>query len=333
MRRVTLDDVAKRLKISRSTVCRGLKNHPNTSEQTRRRVREACRELGYRPDPVLSELGRSRWQTARVAKGTVIAYLLCSGPGLELVSAMEEEADQLGYRLEVFHREDFRSSSKLQSVLLSRGIRDIILGTTFERSQTIELDWKNFVTVQLLPGFFPLPFHSVVRDHFNVVVMAWQKAVERGYQRIGIVLLQHTLPLIDDILRLSGAHACQRFLFPGLPAIPPLLYPQLNDDHHRENFVRWVEKNDPDVIIGFSSVEAGLYRSQFGRDTPFICLHNTPPTPLSGIHDAPSTYAREAISLLNFCRRSHQWGIPKQRVDHVLEPTWVEGNSWPIKGS
>jgi LacI family transcriptional regulator len=328
--------IAAQLGLNKSTVSRGLRNDPVLPPETRKRTQAMDRELGYRPNPLLSELAGYRWQMDHVTSGTVIGYIACRTPNPDtdgiFTDAFREEAAVLGYGVEVFHREDFKSSAKLQSVLRSRGITDLILGTVFHESQKTDLDWSKFVAVQLRSGFFSVPLHSVVRDHFNVVALAWQKAVERGYQRIGTVLFEHPLPIIDDALRRSAAYACQNYYFPHLPVIPPLVQRSFGAEAAKE-FVSWAKANQPDVIIGFSGAHFFYFRDAFGHDVPYINLHNMLPSQLSGMPDDLGTYAREAINLVNFCRKSNQWGIPKQRIDHVIEPIWYEGNSLPKKAT
>jgi LacI family transcriptional regulator len=334
MRRVTLKEVADRLGLSCSTVCRGLRDHPDTSLETRRRIRAACSELGYRPDPVLSELGSTRWRVAQTERESVIAYITTPKPdadiGFEMSPFLQKEAAVWGFKVETFRREEFESCSKLEKILRHRGITDLIIGAIHQKSCDINFDWKKFIAIQLLPGFFPLPLHSVVPDHLNVVVMAWQKAVERGYRRIGAVLLDHGFPMMDDFLRLSGAEISQRRLFPHLEIIPPFTY-KISVD--LENFTRWANEYRPDVIIGFNRTHYVCFQSQFGRKIPYISLHKQPDDPLSGIDDNPAVYAKEAINLIQFCRKTHQWGLPGRRIDHVVEPTWFEGNTLPVKQS
>ena len=334
--RITLRHIAAHLGLDRSTISRGLRGDPRLPASTRMRIEAAADELGYRPDPLLSELASSRWQVEKVTGGNVIGFIdrlrpepdLGFGLPAPLTPAATDQARSLGYGLEVFHRVDFSSSAKLQRVLRNRGITDLILGPVREEALTVKLDWDKFICVQLLPGYFPLPLHSVVKDHFNVVVLAWQKAVSRGYHRIGIVLPEHPNSLIDDVLRSSAVHACQEHFFSNTAKLPIFKYPI-----HKPGgkaFVDWVRKTKPDVIIGFSDLHYYHYLSAFHREVSYISLH-TDEVGLSGIPEGAFDCAREAVNLLHFCRRTHQWGIPSLRVDHTIEPTWVEGKSLPEK--
>ncbi|MBT7865613.1 MAG: LacI family DNA-binding transcriptional regulator, partial [Opitutales bacterium] len=55
-RRYTQKDIATRAKLSVATVSMALKNHPSLPEKTILRVKQIAKELGYKPDPVLSAL-------------------------------------------------------------------------------------------------------------------------------------------------------------------------------------------------------------------------------------------------------------------------------------
>jgi LacI family transcriptional regulator len=235
----------------------------------------------------------------------------------------------MGYRLEPFFREDYVSSAKLQRVLRNRGITDIILGPILDESFKVELDWENFICIQLLPGFFPLPLHVVMRDHFNIVIMTWEKCVSRGYKRIGITLLNHRNRLMDDVVRMSAVDACQKYMFSHLPAIAPHHFEENN--WREKEFILWVKKNRLDVVIGFNDYALLLLDQGFGRGFPFCSLNIVPPETSSGVTEASEDQGREAINLLHFCRRTNQWGLPEHRIGHVIEPQWTEGASLPLK--
>jgi DNA-binding LacI/PurR family transcriptional regulator len=311
-----------------------LHQDPRIPEKTRQRVERAAKELDYRPNSLMSEIASSHWQRAKVAKGSMIAFIDCSRPedhlGLAFGPTIREQALSLGYHLEIFRRWEFASSAKLQKDLRNRGITDLILGPVFEKSLIVELGWSKFITVQLCPsGIFPLPLHSVVKNHYNRITLAWQQAVNHGYERIGITLVDHPTRLEDDVSRASAVYACQRHLFPHLPALPPYHFGK--NLERTVSFKKWLDATRPDVVMGFTDGFHTMLQAAARRKIAFINLHirKEDPIKFTGIPDLADVYEREGVNLLHFCRRTHQWGIPAQRIDHVVEPIWFEGNSLP----
>ena len=57
---MNLKDLAKTLGISETTVSRALNGYPEVSERTRKRVLEAARAAGYRPNPMARSLAVGR---------------------------------------------------------------------------------------------------------------------------------------------------------------------------------------------------------------------------------------------------------------------------------
>lgn len=66
MKRVTIKDVAEELSISISTVSRALNNEPNIRLETREAVMAAAKRMGYRPNPVATNLKFGRSNTVGV---------------------------------------------------------------------------------------------------------------------------------------------------------------------------------------------------------------------------------------------------------------------------
>ena len=334
MNRLTLKDMALKLECSESTVSRGLRDDPRLPLKTRKRVQDACAAAGYRRDPLLSELASARWRRAKVTRGSVIAYVNCivgQETFWDLDVPLREEASLLGYEVRVFNRAAFKSSARLQRTLRNEGITEVILGPVYDEALKVTLTWNHFICVQLLPGLFSSPLRSVVQDHFNGVILAWRKAVKRGYRRIGITLLEHPFQLMDDTMRMSAVYACQKRLFPELAALPPFFFESENS--WPKELIEWVEHHRPDVIIGFNCGQVPFLRQELGRDIPYACLHAPDTGELAGLSEYRRICAKEGINLLDFCRRTHQWGLPEQRIDHVIEPCWIEGKSMPWKSA
>lgn len=338
MERVTLRDIALQLGLSESTISRGIRDDPRLPPKTRKRIQDACEKAGYHRDPLLSEIGAARWRRSKVARGSLIAYVTCvtgDEPYVDLAEYTRQEASRLGYEVRIFDRGAYSSSAKLQKALRNHGITEVVLGPVYNESLKIRLNWKDFICVQLLPGLFTPPLHSVTRDHFNGVIMAWREAVRHGYRRIGVTLLEHPYLLMDDVQRKSAIHACQQYLFPALPSIPPFLYSESN----KNGVVAWAKTHRPDVVIGFNEATYRILRADFSAALPFAALHAEEESPttalreMAGIPIYTSLCAREGIQLLDYCRRTHQRGLPKQRIDQILEPVWFEGTSMPWKTS
>jgi LacI family transcriptional regulator len=54
---ITIYDIAKHLSISAITVSRGLKNHPAINKNTRKKIFDAAKKLGYRSNTFASSRG------------------------------------------------------------------------------------------------------------------------------------------------------------------------------------------------------------------------------------------------------------------------------------
>jgi LacI family transcriptional regulator len=59
-KRVTLHDIARRLKVSHATVSRSLRDDRRISEPVRQKVKQMAKEMSYRPDPMLAALAHYR---------------------------------------------------------------------------------------------------------------------------------------------------------------------------------------------------------------------------------------------------------------------------------
>src|SRR6516164_4115212 len=67
-KRVTLRDVAERVRVSHVTISLALRNHPSIPLKRRQEIKHVAEEMGYRPDPLLSSLAvyRTRQRPARI---------------------------------------------------------------------------------------------------------------------------------------------------------------------------------------------------------------------------------------------------------------------------
>src|SRR5262245_47488564 len=91
---VTIYDIAKVLDVSPATVSRGLKDHPGIRKDTKKRIQEAARKMGYQHNTFASSLRRKRTNTIGVIVPRLNSYFMAA-----VIAGMEKVANHHGYNL------------------------------------------------------------------------------------------------------------------------------------------------------------------------------------------------------------------------------------------
>lgn len=97
-REITIYDIAKHLNISATTVSRGLKDHPAINKNTRKKIFEAARHLGYRSNTFASSLRSKKTHTLGVIVHRLNSYFVAT-----VLAGMEDAANREGYNLIISH--------------------------------------------------------------------------------------------------------------------------------------------------------------------------------------------------------------------------------------
>src|SRR5699024_4435575 len=66
MKNVRLKDIAKKLDLTKVSVSKALRDHSDISEETKKKVKEMAKEMGYRPNLVARSLTSKKTQTVGV---------------------------------------------------------------------------------------------------------------------------------------------------------------------------------------------------------------------------------------------------------------------------
>jgi DNA-binding LacI/PurR family transcriptional regulator len=98
---VTMEDIAQAAGVHRSTVSRALANSPRVTPATRQRIQQLAEEMGYVPNAAARDLITRRSR----AIGVVLLGLTSPYP-CELVTAIDEAALRVGYRVVLSRRSD-----------------------------------------------------------------------------------------------------------------------------------------------------------------------------------------------------------------------------------
>lgn len=255
--RVTISDVAKRAGVSRTAVSYALRDDPNIAAPTRAKIRKVADAMGYRPDPTLAKLmahlhaGRGRRYVGKLGLlnthhdrdfGRTTAALL------DFRRSAERRADALGYGTEEFWlHEPGRSPRRLAQMLISRGIRGLLVGSTGRHGTVLEFPWEKFAAVTVGYSVETPALHRVVTHHYRNTQLAIRKALEAGHVRLGFVSPGNAEAAMEN-LHLAAFLAWQQEIVPER-RVPPLLadvddWPALRD---------WYAKHRPTVILSTSA--------------------------------------------------------------------------------
>src|SRR3954453_19751018 len=108
---ITMQDVAVRVGVHRSTVALALRDHSRISDETRGRIRAVADELGYTVNPLVAALMRSR-RTGKPPRHETVAFVTNYPTRFgwrprhhdrpDFFPGAARRAAELGYRLEHF---------------------------------------------------------------------------------------------------------------------------------------------------------------------------------------------------------------------------------------
>lgn len=340
MKRITQQDVGQAAGVSKATVSRALCGDPRIPPETAERVRATAARLGYRPDPALAEIAAARWRQGEGRAGVTFAYI--SQRRQETIGAdgvnrqgVEERAAELGCRIDHFVLEDHAGSAALQRILTARGIRGLIVGTFFEPHPLLALDWSRYCAVNIAHSDYQPPLHMVAHDAYNGVLLAWRRALAYGYRRPGLVILRHARPAsVEDDERRRAAALVLHADAPSGRKVPPLFYSSRDPyDATVRCVVAWYQKWKPDAVIGFNTgirdmlVHDGHVRVP--ATTGFASLTGESGARYTGIAGTALGVGRAAVDFLQLALRTNQWGLPRLRIRHYLEPEWIDGATLP----
>ncbi len=337
--RVTLADIARRAGVSRTAVSYALRDDSNIAAATRARIRKAADELGYRPDPVLAKLmahlhaGRGRRYAGKLAFLNVHEerdYWLKTAALADFRRNAEARAAELGYGAEEFWlHEPGRSPRRLAQMLIARGIRGLVVGSTGRHGSVVDFPWAKFAAVTVGYSVETPSLHRVVTHHYRNTRLALRKVTAAGYSRIGFIATRQAEAAMEN-LHLAAFLAYQQEI--GETARVPALICAGNDAGELRH---WFEMNRPEVILSPSfSLEhlesAGL---RVPGEVAFATLLLWDADGgMAGVRPGYERLGAAAVNLLVAQLQHDDYGVPADPKIVQVEGRWCDGSSLPSIG-
>lgn len=337
----TLADIARRSGVSTYTVSLALRGNPRVAAPTRAHVREIARQLGYRPNPLLSALmSRVRRRHGRetgVALGFIVCREKAAHPGqLDyqklLLAGAAARARELGYRLDPIRLTSVNGHGRrLQAVLDARGIHGLIVGPVPARDFRLDLAWDRLACVTIGHSFGEVPIHRVTHNQYRSLRLVFALCRERGWQRPGVLLSRRVLEAVDQ--GFLGGYLTGSYLEARRIVVPPLLY----DDAHfdRATLVAWIKKHRVDAVLTLRHDTPDWLREagyRVGRDLGLVMLDRTESDhDISGIDQHHFEMGAAASEVLAQSLQNSQFGIPMLPRSVGLDGVWHEGRTLPAR--
>ncbi len=183
MRHITINDLAKRLNISASTVSRALRDHPDISKKTKDRVRAIASKTNYQPNLIAQSLQNKRSNNIGVIVPEIRNTFFST-----VISGIEDVAYEAGFTIMVCQSNDtFERETINTRALAANRVAGMLVSTSQE---TIDFSHLKNVIRQGLPIILfdrvveELKVSKVIVDDFNGAYQAVTHLIETGRKRI-----------------------------------------------------------------------------------------------------------------------------------------------------
>lgn len=316
-----------------STVSRALRRSPVLPGRTIQRIQRIANRLGYRTNPLVTQVMR-HMRGAHIAssRGT-LAYLAFGPTGdawqrhLTFVGFFEgarARAMELGFTVEEFWADNpAMSPVRLGQILRARGITGVIVGPSPGLPAAPRLAWADFAPVKIGVPFLDLPLPCAVSNHYRGMLRVIERLTALGYRRLGLVLQEHQ-NIKTSALWLAPLAYHEQHLRPG-DRVAPLVMKRWRE----ADFTRWFRAHRPEVVIGLRS-ELITWLEHLGQDVPakvgFVHLDRcTEPGDYAGIDQKPREVGAAAVDMVVHRLLANERNLQPAPRQLLVEGVWVDG--------
>ncbi len=282
-KRVTIQDVADHVGVSRQTVSRVINDKDDVSEETRRKVLEAIDDLGYRLNASARDLAQSHTASIAIVMPYNPDYLYTDPHLLQLVCGVDRVLGQRGFNLLLSSAPLAEAApptptpehalSAYRRLANADGVDGVIVVETVASRVGVDLlKARGYTWITLGYSDPESPDRAVHADDYGGARQATMHLLSLGHRRIGVIGGSEMTPTAFEE-RLAG---CRKTM----------------EEHHLHL--------DPALIVGGDLTAESGYRA-----AARLMAQDAPPTAIFALND---TMALGALDYL----QSHGWDVPGQ---------------------
>jgi len=307
MGQVTIKDIARRLKLSPSTVSRALRDHPDISPATKDRIRALAVQIHYQPNNIAKSL-----QTRRSTTIGVIVPEIRYDFFANTISGIEEEAHRAGYSIIVAQsNERYQQEVRNTEAMIANRVAGLLVSVSQETNDAAHLESviRQGIPMVLFDRTIDIPAAGkVVVDDHDGAYAAVAHCIRCGCRRIAHLAGSQCLSIGRH--RRTGYE--QALKDHGLPVDTRLVVAGGGQESDgRSGAKTLMDSTDPpDAIFAFNdpvAIGAHVYLKETGwripEDIALVGFSNNPVTaliepPLTTVNQPAHEIGRTAAGLL-----------------------------------
>jgi len=324
--RPTLAAVARAAHVSLATASYALRGDPKISCGTRQRICAIAKQIGYTPNPELGRLMFMLRERHRPQIKATLALLTLKGHsslasefGRSLLRGMRERATALGFALDAIEVDPGKlGRARLTQILLSRGVRGVILAPLGEAVDCSELlDWEQFSAVATTSLVRSPQLARVTPHHFQIAELTLRKMAEAGHRRIAWVM-RETNEETEGAMSLAAHVLSQRG---GNVSLQAFRFDELG-----ENLTARLSRRSAEaILVDDSLLAAELTTALRGAATgrAIYALNCAADHSCAGVFQNPETVGQLAVEVLARSIQSGERGQTAYAAVTMIEGAWV----------
>ncbi len=183
---ITIYDIAQRLSLSSATVSRALQDHPAINKNTRKKIQQTAKDLGYRHNTFASSLRKQKTNTIGV-----IVHELNSNFITSVLAGIEKVTTEAGYDLIIAHSSESYTKEAANALnLFHKRVDGLIASLAFD---TKDLEHYKSYEEKGIPVIFfdrveeKSESTKVIIDNYKCGYQATRHLIEQGCKKIVLV--------------------------------------------------------------------------------------------------------------------------------------------------
>lgn len=183
--KVTLEDVARSAGVSQATASNCLTGRGRASEDTRQRVIEAARALGYRRtnSPVVTSRQESVALLVSIDREWAFGWSFI----LPIIQELESTLVQAGRRLVLVPIRKDEEEFDVYKKIMDIGPSSVVALHYGDSTLFVRLEWEDIPVVVVMNNEFQDAFYSVCVDDYHGAYEGTSYLIDLGHRRIGFV--------------------------------------------------------------------------------------------------------------------------------------------------